>query len=145
MVALINAEGLILGRLCSHVAKRLRNGEEIIVVNAEKAVVSGRRAQLFEFYRHRRNRASSQTKAKGPYYPRTADMILKRTVRGMVEYKKPAGRAAFKRLKVYLGVPKEFRSAKAETIDSARKTHLAKYVLLGDISKELGSSPEMSR
>jgi large subunit ribosomal protein L13 len=145
MVAVINAEGLILGRLCSNVAKRLRNGEEIVVVNAERAVVSGRRAQLFEFYRHRRNRASSQTKAKGPFYPREADMILKRTVRGMVEYKRPAGRAAYKRLKVYLGVPKEYKGAKAESIEGARKTHLAKYVYLGDISKELGSSLEMRR
>lgn len=143
MVAVINADGLILGRLASHVAQRLRKGEEIVIVNAERAIVSGRRAQLFEFYSHRRNRASSQTKAKGPFYPRGADMILKRTVRGMIEYKRPAGRAALKRLKVYLGVPREFKDAKAETIDSARKTHLAKYVYLGEISKELGSSQEM--
>jgi large subunit ribosomal protein L13 len=145
VAAVIDAEGLILGRLASNVAKRLRNGEEIVVVNAEKAVVSGRRAQLFEFYSHRRHRASSQTKAKGPFYPRTADMILKRTVRGMVEYKRPAGRAALKRLKVYLGVPKEFKGAKAETIDSARKTHLAKFVYLGEISKELGAGQGMMK
>ncbi len=139
MPAVIDADGLILGRLCSHVAKRLRGGEEIVIVNAEKAVISGRRAQLFEFYRHRRNRASSQTKAKGPFYPRTADMILKRTVRGMVEYRKPAGRAALKRLTVYLGLPKEFKNAKLETLDSARKPYLSKYVRLGEISKELGA------
>jgi len=142
-VAVIDANGLVLGRLASNVAKRLRNGEEIIVLYAERAIVSGRRAQLLEFYSHRRNRASSQTKAKGPFYPRTADHILKRTVRGMVEYKKPAGRAALKRLKVYLGVPKQFRDAKAETIEGARKTHLAKFVYLGEISKELGAGQGM--
>jgi len=138
-VAVINAEGLVLGRLCSHVAKRLRKGEEIVIVNAEKAIISGNRDQLYEFYRHRRNRASSQTKAKGPFYPRTADMILKRSVRGMVEYKRPAGRAALKRLKVYLGLPKEFKDAKLETLETAKKPHLAKYVKLGEISKELGA------
>jgi large subunit ribosomal protein L13 len=145
MAAVIDADGLILGRLCSHVAKRLRNGEEIVVVNAEKAVVSGRRAQLLEFYRHRRNRASSQTKAKGPFYPRTADRILKRAVRGMVEYKKPAGRAAYKRLKVYLGVPKELKGAKVETVEGAKKPYLAKFVHLEEITKELGSSWELKR
>ena len=139
MASVINAEGLILGRLCTHVAKRLLNGEEIVVVNAEKAVVSGRRAQLLEFYKHRRKRGKSHL-TKGPYYPRTADRIIKRSVRGMVEYRKPSGRAALKRLKVYLGVPKEFASAKTETVESAKKPHLAKFIYLGEISKELGSS-----
>lgn len=138
-VAVIDASGLILGRLSSHVAKRLRNGEEVVIINAEKAVISGNRAQLLKFYMHRTKRGLSQSKAKGPYYPRTADRILKRTVRGMVEYKKPAGRAALKRLKVYLGVPKELKSAKAETVEGASKPHLVKYVYLGDITKEMGA------
>ncbi len=138
-MAVINADGLVLGRLCSHVAKRLRNGEELIVVNAERAIVSGNRPQLLEMYSHRRHRASSQYKAKGPKYPRTPDRILKRSVRGMLEYKKPSGRAAYKRLRVYIGVPKEYASAQMETLDSAKKPNLAKYLYLGDISKELGS------
>jgi len=138
-VAVIDAEGLVLGRLCSHVAKRLRNGEDIVILNAEKAVVSGRREQLIEFYAHRRTRGGSQTKAKGPFYPRRSDMILRRTVRGMVEYKKPSGKAAYKRLRVYMGVPKEFKEAKAETVESAKKPGLAQYVLLGEISERLGS------
>ena len=142
-MAVINAEGLILGRLSSHVAKRLRNGEEIVILNAEKAVISGRRKQLVEFYAHRRTRGASQTKAKGPFYPRTSDAILKRTVRGMVEYKKPTGRAALKRLRVYLGVPKEFKDVKMETLESAKKPHLVKFVHLGDISKELGAKQEL--
>ena len=139
MVSVINADGLILGRLCTHVAKRLLNGEDIVVVNAEKAVVSGRRAQLLEFYKHRRKRGKSHL-TKGPFYPRTADRIIKRSVRGMVEYRKPSGRAALKRLKVYLGVPKEFESAKTETVENAKKPHLAKFIYLEEITKELGST-----
>ncbi len=139
-MAVIDASGLIMGRLSSHVAKRLRNGEEIVIVNAEKAIISGNRAQLLEFYSHRRHRAPSQSKAKGPYYPRTADRILKRTVRGMVEYKKPSGRAALKRLKVYLGVPKELKGAKMETLETARKPHLARYITLAELTKQLGAS-----
>lgn len=142
-MAVINAEGLILGRLSSHVAKRLRNGEEIVILNAEKAIISGRRKQLVEFYAHRRTRGASQTKAKGPFYPRTSDAILKRTVRGMVEYKKPTGRAALKRLRVYMGVPREFKDVKMETLEMAKKPHLVKFVLLGDISKELGAKQEL--
>ena len=39
----VNAEGLILGRMCSKIAKRLLNGEVIIIVNAEKIVISGKK------------------------------------------------------------------------------------------------------
>jgi len=138
MTIVINADGLILGRLCTNVAKRLLNGEEVVVVNAEKAVVSGRRAQLLEFWKHKRKRGKSHL-TKGPYYPRTADRIIKRSVRGMVEYRKPSGRAALKRLKVYLGVPEQFKKAKAETVEGAKKPHLTKYVYLEEITKELGS------
>ena len=42
-VTFVNAEGLIVGRMCSKVAKRLLNGEEVIILNAEKAVFSGKR------------------------------------------------------------------------------------------------------
>ncbi|MCU0852737.1 MAG: 50S ribosomal protein L13 [Thermoplasmata archaeon] len=143
MAVVFNADGLVLGRLSSHIAKRLRQGEEIVVINADKAVVSGRRAQLLEFYKHRMTRGESQSKAKGPNYPRTSDQILKRTVRGMVEYKKPSGRAALKRLTVYIGVPKEYKASKYETFEEARKSHLEKYLLLGDISKEMGSKREL--
>lgn len=143
MAAVYNADGLVLGRFCSHIAKRLREGEEVVVLNAEKAVVSGRRAQLLAFYKHRRTRGESQSKAKGPYYPRTSDQILKRTVRGMLEYKKPSGRAAYKRLTVYIGVPKEFKATKAETFEEARKPHLEKYVHLEEIAKEMGSKREL--
>jgi len=138
-MAVINAEGLVLGRMCTHVAKRLLNGEEIVIVNAERAVVSGRRAQLLEHYKHRRKRGKSHL-TKGPYYPRQADRIIKRSVRGMVEYRKSSGRAALKRLRVYLGVPKEFAKAKTETLESARKPHLSRYVYLDEICKEMGSS-----
>lgn len=139
-MAVIDAEGLVLGRLSTHVAKRLLSGEEIVIVNAEKAVVSGNKVQLLAHYKHRRERG---TRNHGPFFPRDADMILKRTVRGMLEHKKPSGRAAFRRLKVYVGVPKEFRAEKAETLESAKKPHLSKYTTLAALSKELGSKREV--
>jgi large subunit ribosomal protein L13 len=142
MVAVINAEGLILGRLCTHVAKRLRNGEEIVVVNAEKAIISGRRAQILEEHKMKR-RIGSQM--KGPFFPRTPDQMLKRSTRNMLEWKKPSGRAAYKRLKVYVGVPREFKDTKAETVENAKKPHLIRYVSLGEVSQELGSKRSVSK
>ena len=43
MVAIIDSEGAVLGRLCTVVAKRLLNGEDIAVVNSEKAIVTGKK------------------------------------------------------------------------------------------------------
>ena len=140
MAAVIDAEGLVLGRLCAHVAKRLLNGEEIIIVNAERSIISGRRAERLEFYKHRRTRGASQTKAKGPFYPRAADRILKRSVRGMLQYTKPRGRAAYRRLKVYIGTPKNLAGGKFETLESAKKPHLARYIYLDELAKEMGSA-----
>ncbi len=139
-MAVIDAEGLVLGRLSTHVAKRLLSGEEIVIVNAEKAIISGNKVQLLAHYKHRRERG---TRNHGPFFPRDADAILKRTVRGMLEHKKPSGRAAYRRLKVYVGVPKEFRAEKAETLESAKKPQLSKYTTLAALSKELGSKREV--
>lgn len=139
-MAVIDADGLVLGRLSTHIAKRLLNGEDIFVVNAEKAIISGNAVQLLAHYKNRRERG---TRNHGPFYPRSADMILKRTVRGMLEHRKPSGRAAFRRLKVYVGVPKELRAEKAETLESAKKPQLARYTTLGAIAKELGSTREV--
>jgi large subunit ribosomal protein L13 len=141
-LAVIDAEGLIMGRLCTHVAKRLLNGEEIIIVNADKALISGDKVQLLGHYKHRTVRGSQN---HGPYYPRNPDTMMKRAVRGMLEYKKPSGRAAFKRLTVYVGVPRPLQNEKAETLESAKKPNLFKYVSLGEIAKEMGSPREAVR
>jgi large subunit ribosomal protein L13 len=141
-VAVVDADGLVLGRLCTHVAKRLLNGEDITVVNADLAIVSGSKVQLLREYRARRSRGKI---VHGPDYPRTSDMILKRSVRGMVEYTRPSGRAAYKRLRVYVGVPRELEGQDRETLESAKKPHLSRYMKLGDIAKELGSSREAGK
>ena len=134
-MAVIDAQEQILGRLCTHVAKRLLNGEEITIVNAEKVRISGSKAQLLEHYRGRRARGKNFS---GPKYPRAPDMILRRSVRGMLDYRKPSGKEAYKRLKVYVGVPSELKNINAESPESSKK-QIARSVYLGDISRELGS------
>ena len=50
MKTIIDADGHILGRLATYVAKRALLGDEIIVVNAEKAIISGRKEMVFKRY-----------------------------------------------------------------------------------------------
>lgn len=132
----IDADGLVLGRMCSVVAKSLLNGEEITIVNAEKALVSGNSGSIMEEYE--RSRAQGKVKA-GPFYPRMPDRILRRTVSRMMKHRQPKGKEAMSRLTVHIGVPESLREAKFESIEDARKADLKKYMTLGDISRELGA------
>ena len=131
----IDASGLILGRLAANVAKRLLDGEEIVIVNAEKAIITGGKEDIIAHFRHRRDVGGDR---KGPHYPRTPHMMLKRSVRGMLPFYKPRGRAAYKRLLVHISVPKEFKGKKFESIEGASELSTQRYMALGDVSKVLG-------
>ncbi|ACJ15592.1 LSU ribosomal protein L13P [Thermococcus onnurineus NA1] len=137
---IINAEGLILGRLASKVAKMLLEGEEVVIVNAEKAIITGNREDIFAKYKQRTELRTRTNPRKGPFYPKRSDEIVRRTVRGMLPWKTDRGRKAFKRLKVYVGIPKEFEGRELETISEAHMSKLAtpKYVTVGEVAKFLG-------
>jgi len=135
---IVDATGLVLGRLASVTATRLLAGEDIHIVNAEKAIITGRRESIYAEYSHTRSRGSRE---KGPFFPKRPDMILKRTVRGMLPYKMKRGRDAMSRLRVYVGVPRELRGEQFEQPEGAKTRHGGViYIELGDLSKRLGSN-----
>ncbi|NLA38833.1 MAG: 50S ribosomal protein L13 [Methanomicrobiales archaeon] len=138
MVTVIDADGLLLGRMASVVAGRALAGEEIAIVNAEKAIVSGNRAYVLAAYYKKRNRGSREG---GPFYPRRPDHIVKRTIRGMLPYRRERGDAAFKRVRVYVGVPAEFSAIERESPVVAHIDRLSspRYVTVGAISTNLGA------
>jgi large subunit ribosomal protein L13 len=133
---LVNAEGLIVGRMCSKVAKLLLNGNEVIILNAEKAVFSGKRkskvaeAHLF---------LEVGAPERGPFHYRRPDRFLRKSVRGMLPFKQPKGKSAFKRLKVYMGVPAEFKNKETVTFTEAASADLkGPHFTLGELAKEIG-------
>jgi len=132
----IDASGLILGRMASVVAKRLLMGESIVILNAEKATLSGKRLS-----RVKEARAFLEIghPGKGPFHPRRPDKIVRRTVRGMLPHRLPKGQAALKRLRVFLGAPSEFKDIKFQTIPEADVNKLkCSYVTVGEFAKEIG-------
>ncbi|UCG69336.1 MAG: 50S ribosomal protein L13 [Thermoplasmata archaeon] len=132
----IDAENLILGRLASHVAKLLLKGTEVTIVNAEKTIVSGSKKSIIEEYYTKRKIGGER---KGPYYPRMPDRILKRTIRGMIPYKKTTGKNALKKLRVYIGIPNDLKDSELSTIPKASATGKIKYIELGEVSRQLGA------
>jgi len=138
---IIDAKGLILGRMASIIAKRLLQGESVIVVNAEKAAISGKRLQIVK---EAKTFLEVGHPRKGPFHQRRPDRIVRRTIRGMLPRKKPKGRQAFKRLKVYLGPPKEFGDKEIQTILDASADKLkSPYITVGELAKEIGWIPEV--
>lgn len=135
-MVVIDATGHIVGRLSSYVAKRLLNGEEINIVNAEKAIITGDSDTIFQEYKKSRELG---TQRKGPFFPRMPDRILKRTIRGMIPYQKPRGRTAFKKLRVYIGIPSEFEGEEFERIEKACRITTPHYIQLSELSKRLGA------
>ncbi len=129
----------VMGRLATYVAKQILNGEEIVVVNADKIVVTGRKEEILQDYMQRRNRGLKGHKRKGPYYPRMPDRLFRRTVRGMIPYQEPRGRAAYRRLMAYIDVPKEFEGKDFLVIENALEKGSRSKMSLADISRGLGA------
>ncbi len=125
----------VMGRLATQIAKDLLNGEEVRVVNAEKVVILGDRDMIFSKYKTNRERGKQM---RGPFYPRRPERIFKRAVRGMLPYQQPKGRAAFKRLRAYIGVPKEFKDSEIINPD-VKEFHGKKGVTLAEVSSYLGA------
>jgi large subunit ribosomal protein L13 len=138
-VSVVNAEGLILGRMDTYIAKRLLKGESIVIVNAEKAILSGRKsgklADAKEFLGVGHPRF-------GPFHYRRPDRLVRKSVRGMLPFKQPKGKQAYKRLKVYMGIPNEYKDQELQTIPNAQAAKLTcPYLTVSEFSHELGWNP----
>ena len=135
----IDANGLILGRMASTIAKRLLQGESIIIVNAEKAVISGKR--LSRVKEAKRKLEIGHPK-KGPFHPRRPERIVRRTIRGMLPRRKPKGQQAYRRLRVFVDVPEELKGREIQTIPDAESEKLeCPYITVGKLAKEIGWTP----
>ncbi|MEM0158207.1 MAG: 50S ribosomal protein L13 [Thermoplasmataceae archaeon] len=131
----VDGSNMIYGRLSSLVAKDLLNGEEIVIVNSDKVAVTGRKGFTLGKFKERLDIGSVR---KGPYYPRTSNQILRRSIGDMIPKKATRGKEALKRCKVYSGVPGEFSSAKLFVYEKARNAKVSGFVTLGEIAKNIG-------
>ncbi|MEK6827341.1 MAG: 50S ribosomal protein L13 [Nanoarchaeota archaeon] len=114
---IIDGKDAILGRLSAYVAREALKGEEIAIVNCEQIIITGNRKNIEEGLEAKRKRVGSTQ--KGPKVSRMSEKVVKRTIRGMLpNYRTGRGRDAFKRIKCYVGVPKEFEAGKKISLES---------------------------
>ncbi len=136
----IDASNAILGRLASVVAKMLLMGYKVIVVNAEKAVVSGEPKKVVESYKLLFKVKTLRNPYKtGIRRPRTPERLIKYAVKGMLPKNNPRGKKALKNLRVYVGIPEEVKGKEVKVIREASADRLkGKYITLGELAKQLG-------
>ncbi|AFU59317.1 50S ribosomal protein L13p [Candidatus Nitrososphaera gargensis Ga9.2] len=135
----VDATNCIAGRMCSHVSKLLLQGNRVVIVNAEKAMLSGNHYKTIELYKEHLEINSVTNPIHGPFHPRRPDTILSKMVRGMVPKRKSSGMTAFKRLRVYIGVPEEMKGAKMESFSDSKITKPESYYIsIGEIAKQIG-------
>ena len=103
---IIDGTDLILGRLASFAAKKALLGEEVIIVNSEKVMITGSKKNVLDNYKRKISMGSVRW---GPFFPRTSERILRRTIRCMLPYKKDRGRKAYKKIKCFIGVPEKYK------------------------------------
>ena len=110
----VDAEGLILGRLATEVANVLRGkhkptysphidtGDHVIIVNADKVVMSGNKAEAKRIYRHSGYPGGIRSESFANLLGRRPADAVRRTIKGMVP-KGALGRQQMTKLKVYAG------------------------------------------
>ena len=130
MEIVIDAQDAVVGRLSTYAAKQALIGNKVEIVNCEKAIISGNKKALQEVAQNRKNRGG--TAQKGPYFSKNPEKIVKRSIRGMLPWKKTRGREAYKLIKCYVGVPEEL--AKKEKIEM-RRNMKTPYLTVAQVSK----------
>ncbi|MEM3181440.1 MAG: 50S ribosomal protein L13 [Candidatus Micrarchaeaceae archaeon] len=138
---IIDCDSKILGRLASSVAKLLLNGESVVLVNAEKTMISGHVSSITSNYKQKQELKDKANPEHSPYFSRRPDFFVKRVVRGMLPFKKSKGKQALKRLKVFIGVPEQYKGKEFYSLEvKDNKQVFEKTITVAELSSRLGYS-----
>lgn len=124
----VDATGKTLGRIATEIASRLRGkhkpeytpfmdtGDYIIVVNAEKVVVTGKKTTDKIYYAHSGFPGGIKSISFDKLIAKKPEMVIQSAVRGMLP-KGPLGRAMFRKLKVYAGATHDHAAQQPQVLD----------------------------
>ncbi len=131
---LVDAEGMVLGRLATEVATLLRGkhkptftphldtGDHVVIVNADKVILTAGKADTKVVYRHSGYPGGLRGQTYGTKLANRPDQALRDTIRGMLP-KTRLGRAQIRKLKVYAGPshPHAAQQPRPHAIEHARR------------------------
>ena len=135
----IDGTNHIAGRLSSNVAKLLLQGNRVTVINSEKIMISGKKRNIVGEYNQFLKISSILHPKHGPFHPRKPDTILSRMIRGMLPRDKPSGKEALRKLRVYIGVPKDVKGLGKIQFEKAQiRKSSALYTSVGELGRNVG-------
>ena len=143
---LIDAKNKILGRFCSKIAKKALLGENIVIINAKDAIISGTKRDIHEKYLAKLNISTATNPRRGPFHERRPDTFMRRIIKQMLPRKKFRGKEALKRVHVYISdIPERFKNRYQELIpteinnvDRKRLSFYNKYISLENLCLRIG-------
>lgn len=125
---LVDANGKTLGRLATELARRLRGkhkpeytphvdtGDYLVVINAEKVRVTGRKLEDKIYHRHTGYIGNMKHTSLGKMMNEHPERAIEMAVKGMLP-KNPLGRAMFKKLKVYTGAEHKHQAQQPQKLE----------------------------
>lgn len=137
MMIVVDGNGLIFGRLASKVAKELLNSNEVIIFNAQGLLMSGKPEYLIKRYTIKRSLQNKANPDHSPRWPRVPNLLVRRMLRGMLPWKKAKGKAAFKRLKVYNGIPAGVKEASV-VYNECKPRNISKQMTIRELCNMIG-------
>ena len=130
---IIDGTGAVFGRICSFTAKKALEGNEVIIVNSEKTIMTGNKKDTIAKYSSIRKKGGHSQ--KGPKLSNVPHRILKRAIRGMLpDHRKGQGKETLKRIKCYDGMPEEFKEEKMMKVNAPKKL---KFMELKELASKI--------
>jgi len=126
----IDGKNAILGRLASFAAKTALRGEEIIIVNCNKIIISGSEQNIKQKWNEKKEKIGSTQ--KGPKHSVLCEKLVKRSIRNMLpNHRSGRGKEALKKIKCYKDLPEKLKDTKRIEMPSIKN----KSISVGEISK----------
>jgi large subunit ribosomal protein L13 len=130
---IIDGKEAVFGRLASFSAKKALEGNEIIILNSEKVIMTGNKKDLIKKYSELRKKGGNSR--NGPKYTKIPYKMLKRGIRGMLpDHRAGIGKQAFLRIKCHDGIPEEFKEQKMMKISAPPKN---KFITLKELAEKI--------
>ena len=124
----VDADGKVLGRIATEIASRLRgkhkptfcnfqdNGDFIVVINADRIHLTGKKWDDKVYYRHSGYMGGIKSQTAKEVLEKNPEELIRMAVKGMLP-KNKLGRAQLKKLKVYAGAEHPHKAQQPETLD----------------------------
>jgi len=138
LMLVIDGTNMIFGRMASQIAKKLINGEEVHIINAEKLVIVGNPTQIFDRYRIKRTLQHKGTPENSPKWPKLPHLLVKRMIRGMLPKRTSRKKDALTKLRVYSGNPKNLEQN--TTLEGVSFDGISKHINIYDLCIKIGYS-----